>query len=323
MASVYETARRNGSGASGLILHAMEQAGGHGKHRAPAVFADMIEVTYQYLRMLPAHVRAVAETGQPAPDDDEARVVFDRVRERYEGAEYQGLMRAAVLIVQLTETVHGRDRAVYDDKKNRVTTSPDLLGYIFENVHPDKAARGQYFTPWEVCRLMARTTVSDGRGLFQERVREAIRATPSAWRIVAMGQLLNGGRELRVPLRAVLPEAWEAFEPVKCYDPCCGSGRTLIAAAAEFPRWAVGSGAVQFYGQDIAHECYRMAQINVMIQGFRSAKVERDGLEVVLDSQDYVTFPALDGAEPEPVKPDVVELPPPAVGKHGQTLLFS
>ena len=61
----------------------------------------------------------------------------------------------------------------------------------------------------------------------------------------------------------------------------------LLAAAAEFPVWAVQLGLVQFYGSDIDQTCVRMAQLNLAIHGLNGyaarcalaeAQAERTGL---------------------------------------------
>lgn len=62
----------------------------------------------------------------------------------------------------------------------------------------------------------------------------------------------------------------EHFKPITVCDPTVGSGRMLLAAALEFPPWAVQKGIVQFYGQDIDYSCYLMTSINVMLYGLNS-----------------------------------------------------
>lgn len=47
----------------------------------------------------------------------------------------------------------------------------DVLGGVFGELDLGNAARGQFFTPYEVCRLMARITIGDGAYL-RDRVEE-------------------------------------------------------------------------------------------------------------------------------------------------------
>jgi len=55
--------------------------------------------------------------------------------------------------------------------------------------------------------------------------------------------------------------------PVEIYDPCCGSGVMLLAAASCCPKWAIECGKVKFYGNDIDENCVKMARANMMLYG--------------------------------------------------------
>ena len=55
--------------------------------------------------------------------------------------------------------------------------------------------------------------------------------------------------------------------PIEIYDPCCGSGVMLLAAASCCPRWAIECGKVKFYGNDIDENCVKMARANMMLYG--------------------------------------------------------
>ena len=57
------------------------------------------------------------------------------------------------------------------------------------------------------------------------------------------------------------------YKPITVCDPCLGSGRMLLAAAACYPAWAVQLGLVQFFGADIDPVCAQMARINVLLYG--------------------------------------------------------
>lgn len=47
-------------------------------------------------------------------------------------------------------------------------------------------------------------------------------------------------------------------EPKTVADPCCGSGRMLLAVAEKRPGW-------EFYGQDVDLRCVRIATINMAL----------------------------------------------------------
>ncbi len=68
-------------------------------------------------------------------------------------------------------------------------------------------------------------------------------------------------------LQKVLPAALPYYEPVTVCDPALGSGRMLIAMAAECDRWAVENGLIEFFGQDIDERCVQMAKINFVLHG--------------------------------------------------------
>ena len=68
-------------------------------------------------------------------------------------------------------------------------------------------------------------------------------------------------------LQKVLPAALPYYDPVTVCDPALGSGRMLIAMAAECDRWAVENGLIEFFGQDIDERCVQMAKINFILHG--------------------------------------------------------
>jgi hypothetical protein len=57
------------------------------------------------------------------------------------------------------------------------------------------------------------------------------------------------------------------FEPILMEEPCIGSGIMVLAAASQYPEWAVKLNLVRFYGQDIDPICVRMAKINCHLYG--------------------------------------------------------
>jgi hypothetical protein len=65
----------------------------------------------------------------------------------------------------------------------------------------------------------------------------------------------------------LLPYTVDKAEPFTVADICCGSGVMLLAAAKQFPRWAIDSGLVQFYGVDIDPLCVEMCRLNMRLYG--------------------------------------------------------
>lgn len=99
-------------------------------------------------------------------------------------------------------------------------TGADILGDIFQGAI-SRGENGQFFTPDPVCELMAQLTDSDER---------------------------NGAPEI-----ASTPDAKPTV-----FDPCCGSGRMLLAAAkVNRDRY--------FVGLDIDHKCARITALNLAL----------------------------------------------------------
>ena len=68
-------------------------------------------------------------------------------------------------------------------------------------------------------------------------------------------------------LNRVIPAALPYYQPITVSDPCVGSGVMLLAAASQFPTWAVHANLVQFFGQDIDPTCVKMSRINGQLYG--------------------------------------------------------
>jgi len=68
-------------------------------------------------------------------------------------------------------------------------------------------------------------------------------------------------------LQNIFPALKPYFEPITICDPCVGSGILLLAAAAQFPPWAIHYGWVQFYGMDIDPVCVQMSRLNCQLYG--------------------------------------------------------
>lgn len=59
----------------------------------------------------------------------------------------------------------------------------------------------------------------------------------------------------------------EKEEPLRIIDPCCGSGRTLLAGAQHFGRQH------RYYGIDIDHTCVKMTALNLFLSGIFHCEV--------------------------------------------------
>ena len=255
-------------------------------HRRHEVFEDFITLADTYLRMLPVHAESIATTGAPAKDDEETAAMFISVGKRY-GDDYSVLARAVTV---LSCSAQGDEEIA------------DLVGEIYEEFGVSNAAHSQFFTPWDVTTMMARMALEGyGMPLLVERISAAVGPD-----VAGLFDLSAERPEtLRYVAETLLPHSIDQFQPVTIADPACGSGRFLLAAARQFPRWVVRNGLVQLFGQDIDGLCVKMASVNMCLQGLNSwgLKYNRAGL-ILLQSQ-APTNPI----EPLPVTPDFT-LPP-------------
>jgi hypothetical protein len=65
----------------------------------------------------------------------------------------------------------------------------------------------------------------------------------------------------------VIPPALACYTPITVCDPCVGSGRMLLAAAATYPDWATRLGLVVFVGADVDGLMVKLARTNLTLYG--------------------------------------------------------
>jgi predicted RNA methylase len=109
-------------------------------------------------------------------------------------------------------------------KPEPLTTGGDLLGDALQQLRPEKAAHGAFYTPYNVSYMMA--LITD-------------------------------------------PKPGESV----C-DPCCGSGRMLLAALQACREKHAGGEPV-LYGVDIDAEAVRMCMLNLVLAGYGAARIEQ------------------------------------------------
>jgi hypothetical protein len=140
----------------------------------------------------------------------------------------------------------------------------DVLGDLFAASVIDPRS-GQFLTPEPVCRLMAKLTIDaaadpdypaadgghgapcgppDDTAAFPQRDTEA---------------------------EAEQPQALDA-PPLRILDPCCGSGRMLLAAAEINRHWL-------FCGQDVDRRCVHMTAINLALRNLAGWVIWGDSMK--------------------------------------------
>jgi len=129
-----------------------------------------------------------------------------------------------------------------------------------------KDMRAQFFTPHNVAECMAKMSLMDAEVMCIERLKQAVEGDPLAEALTLMTTAFPEEGE-RFFFERLLPYAVDRAQPFTVADICCGSGVMLLAAARQFPRWAIDSGLVQFYGVDIDPLCVEMCRLNMRLYG--------------------------------------------------------
>lgn len=223
-------------------------------HRATKLFEDCIYLIEAALRMQPAHLHALRDTGAFAEDPQDIKDLFASVQDRY-GAAAPELLAATGEIIALLHQMIERDPA------------QDVLGALLMDLMPNENI-GQYFTPPSVTVLMARLAAgADAErltALVYARIREAIAASEPARTLIAERY---DGEEWDWVWRFLLPMIHWRIKPVTVYDPAVGSAALFCGLAAQMPQWMNHYNLVKYYGQDIDLLATAMAKINLMLRG--------------------------------------------------------
>lgn len=275
-------ARANSSQPVQRIISLLERCEATGQ-RADRVFEDWLNLTEAYLDMLPNHLTSIAKTGRPADDPPEVSELWARLRKTYnpesrlntpgwwkgkKTAGYFELFSMAANI--LIDHAHPIQEWAGD---LGAIEGPDLVGQIYMMYGGPNQGTGQYFTPWNVALTMAMMT-NPGESEVHARLKEAAKlqtddpladalrqATLMASIVVPPEESFSYFQERVLPVLAPLAR------PITISDPALGSGVMLLAAAAQYPQWAINWGLVRFYGQDIDYICCQMARINFKLYG--------------------------------------------------------
>jgi hypothetical protein len=241
----------------------------------------LVEAT---LTALPDQLQTVAATGQFKPDPPETIQLFRDIEHRYQHNSYgsfeervwrDGFCQALARLLTAAEPGLWGPGSYSDFDKGYM--GPDILGHIYmawAGANPDQ---GSYYTPWNICLLMAQLSNPPGQGerTIHDRLKAALCHPDN---VLGAAVLLAG---LTIPdgeaaahrdwfFNRMVPAAMSHYQPIRVSDPCCGSGAMLLAQAATWPAWAVHLGLVQFYGQDIDPVACDIAKINCKVYGLNS-----------------------------------------------------
>lgn len=255
------------------------------------VFDDWLEIVHASLERLPAHLRA-ARLDEPLTDTPETVKLWERLNVRYNRPYCWERFSKAFAI--LLESAWQFD---------------DTIGQVYMEWGIPNKYTGQFFTPFDLARMMARLTT--GPEIIYQRLQSAYEQS----RYGAIHKLLAPERIQEFVRRMgadLVPLCVEFVQPVTICDPCCGSGVMFLAAAETFDRWMLDWGLVQFYGMDIDRTCVMMAKVNMMLYGINGfglkCALELSQVELQTVPQPWQAKYAEAQAEPERVDEILAEV---------------
>ncbi len=224
--------------------------------RPHQVFEDWVRLCEATLTELPRHVAMVQHEGRMlrADEDSEATQALWRELER----RYHWRWNDCSAI--FAETF----QALLDATQDGIS---DILGSMFHEWELSNHWKGQFFTPFEVGRMMAQ--MNDPTALIHERLNAALTHPKNelGQALLLASTALGGAEAERFFVEQLIPAALPYYEPVTVCDPAVGSGCLLLAMASTVPWWANTYGLVQFYGQDIDRLCVAMCRVQCMAFG--------------------------------------------------------
>lgn len=227
----------------------------------------MIEAT---LRRYGLNARAVYFTGRPAPDPPEVAQIFRRARERYVQAArqypaaYRAMQEGFIATFNLLQESAEAGLGFYGAQ---LDYTPDVVGQVFLACVKPGPAWWPYFPPWRATLEAAREQFAAAADLIMERI---LAAGLKYCQAVARPIRPEPGEHFQEWFEAMLPFA----DPLLVGPAAIGSSTAMLAAAAQFPDWAVTRGLVQFYAPHPEPILDRMISINGMLFGLNGYDFE-------------------------------------------------
>jgi type I restriction-modification system DNA methylase subunit len=230
------------------IIRQLEKVYSNG-NRSSEIFYDFLEMTHAALEGLPGQLKAITEKVQFVDHPDTAQL-FKRMHEKYKPYYFEFFQNAFAALIASTDEFQ------------------DVLGDVYMEFGVPSKGAGQFFTPYNICELMAKLTCGDMERQVHDRIKDACKGNPMAEAMLMASYLIQDEDQADFWFfERILPSVAPHVDPIKVCDCCCGSGAMLLAAAAQCPPWALHFGLVQFYGQDIDQTCVLMAKTNMMLYG--------------------------------------------------------
>jgi hypothetical protein len=159
---------------------------------------------------------------------------------------------------------------------------PDVIGQVYMEVLTNAKGNylGQYFTPWPVCRFMARMIAEqDLEARFYAEIKSHLHDNPIVEAMTLTAAIMGQAEENWEAawwwlMSKVWPLLRDRIEPVCISDPCVGSGRMLLAYASTQLLWLAQIGYIQYSGVDLDVLCVDMARLNMRLYGLSPMQVQ-------------------------------------------------
>jgi hypothetical protein len=234
------------------------------------VLTDWIGMIEASLRHYGENLVAYVTTGQFAQDPPETAERFRRARERYTEASkrypstYREMQQAFSKAFALLIASAGPGLPSFT---TQVVSNPDVIGRVFfEAVQPGRPW-WPFFPPWHMAMVMARIAIPSGHTLVHQRVA----AAGEMYALHTVNPIRpEPGPRFEAWFEAILPYV----QPIVIGPNLTGSSAELLAAAAQFPEWAVWRGIVQFCPGPLDPVIEKMIAINSYLYNLNGYAVD-------------------------------------------------
>lgn len=236
------------------------------------VLEDWTAMLEAALRLYADNARSYALTGRFIDDPPEVKEIYRRARERYLRAtekypaayrEMQATFSHTFALLAIAASSPLRQYAT------QTNLSPDVIGQVYLACLGLGPAWWPYFPPWPAALAAAQAAIPDGDELATQILVQAHQAYREA-RPADYIYPAEPGELFEQWFAEVLPYC----EPIIIGPNLVDSGVMMLAAAAQFPDWAVKDGLVLFYPQSGNPQLDRLAHINAMLFGLNGYELE-------------------------------------------------
>jgi hypothetical protein len=260
---------------------------------------DWLGMLESCLKMWPANMRAMALEGQFIDDPPEIQTIFSQARERYlrvseqRPAVYRRMQEAfsEAFAVLLDSATPGLEQS---------NGNPDVIGQVFLTcLQPGHTSPWwRYFPGWPMALATAQAVLPEAHKLVYPVLAEA------ALRSRAEGHTIRLDPGVNFP--EWFEKIWPFVEPLRIGPPLISSSEELLAAAAQFPAWALKTGLIKFsWDPALDPLIQQLIHINVMLFGLNGYIAAH--CEALLDIQEQLLVQA--GTQPA-LTTDVYQQPP-------------